>query len=78
MQLEVTKHLEDVRCAAALVQEFVHGCDFEAYAADCMRRSAVERQFEITGEAPNRLAAMAPHVAQGISNYRRIISFRNT
>ena len=78
MRLEVTKHLEDARRAAALVQEFVHGCDFEPYAADGMRRSAVEPQFEIIGEALNRLAAMAPHVAQGISNYQRIISFRNT
>jgi len=42
-----------------------------------MLRSAVERQFEIIGEAFNQLAKTAPTLAERIPDLRRIIDFRN-
>ncbi len=42
-----------------------------------MLRAAVERQFEIIGEALNRLSQIAPKVAEQATDRRRIISFRN-
>ena len=42
-----------------------------------MLRAAVERQFEIVGEAMARLARIDETVAARISGYRRIIAFRN-
>ena len=42
-----------------------------------MLRAAVEREFEIVGEALSQLAQLDPAVADRISDYRRIIAFRN-
>ena len=56
---------------------FTSGKTFDAYADDPMLQSAVERQFAIIGEAMTHLARIDLTVAEGISNYRRIIAFRN-
>ena len=42
-----------------------------------MLRAAVERQFEIIGEALRRLLADDPPTAARISEHARIIAFRN-
>lgn len=77
MPLEVKKLLEDMRRAAELINEFVAGKTLADYASDAMLRSAVERQFEIIGEALNRLSKTDPAVADQITGAPRIIAFRN-
>ena len=42
-----------------------------------MLRSAVERQFEIIGEALNQLSKVAPDLAAQIADLSRIVAFRN-
>lgn len=69
--------LWDARQAAGLLQQFLQGRTLEDYLADIMLRSAVERQFEILGEALNRLSRNDPSVAGRIPDLPRLVSFRN-
>ena len=67
----------DVQQACARIIRFVHGKDLAAYLADELTRSAVERQFEVAGEALARLAKESPALAERIPDYRQVIAFRN-
>jgi len=77
MQPEAQALLFDIRKAGRLIQSFAEGRTFEDYTTDPLLRSAVERQFEIIGEALRKLSAVdAPTVSQ-IDEYRKIVAFRN-
>lgn len=69
--------LYDTSVACARIGEFTSGIDFEEYSGSVMIRSAVERQFEIIGEALNRLRQFNPELAGRITDVPRIIAFRN-
>jgi len=69
--------LFDIAQAALGITEFVDGKTLQDYQRDLMLRSAVERQFMIIGEAMTRLRNDDPAMASQISEYDRIISFRN-
>ena len=77
MQLEARKYLYDIQKAASLLDEFVTGKTFADYQRDAMLRAAVERKFEIIGEAMTQLAKLDKAVTAQITEYQRIISFRN-
>jgi uncharacterized protein with HEPN domain len=77
MPRDPRKYLYDIDCAAALIAEFTAGKSFMHYRKEPMLRAAVERQFEIIGEALSQLARHNPAVAARISGHRRIIAFRN-
>ena len=77
MLLESKKYLFDIKQAADLLADFTRSKSFENYQADPMLRSAVERQFEVIGEALSQLAKVDHETAERISEYRRIIAFRN-
>jgi uncharacterized protein with HEPN domain len=69
--------LWDVRQAADDIAAFVSGRTLEDYLADKMLRRAVERQFEIVGEALNRLSRDSPALAARIADLRRAVAMRN-
>jgi uncharacterized protein with HEPN domain len=77
MRLESEKLLDDIRRAADLILSFVRGKDLADYSADSLLRSAVERQFEVIGEALNRLRKTDSAVADQITYISRVIAFRN-
>lgn len=77
MRLESRKYVYDIHRAVELLSEFTVGKVFADYAREAMLRAAVEREFEIIGEALAQLAKSDAEVAAGISDFRRIIAFRN-
>ena len=77
MELETKKLLHDVVAAREAILEFTAGKDIPAYEKDHLLRSGVERQFEIIGEALNRLSNRDPETDYKISSLNDIIGFRN-
>ena len=57
--------------------EFVGKMDFVDYAKSKVTQRAVERNFEIIGEALNRIRKIDEDVLVLITEYYRIIGFRN-
>jgi len=77
MRPESATLLWDAREAADRIVRFVGARSLEDYLADDLVRAAVERQFEIVGEALGRLRAMDPDTAGRIPELPRIVAFRN-
>ena len=69
--------LADIDRAGADIGRFTEGMDSGAYAGDALTQAAVERKFEIIGEALNRLQQAHPELAERIPRLRRIVDFRN-
>src|SRR5687767_14546742 len=77
MQREAQTYLWDALQAAQRVARFTAGRTFAEYEIDDLLRSAVERQFEIIGEALSRLRATDPELAAQLPDLARIVAFRN-
>jgi len=60
-----------------LIKTFTAGKTFDDYRRDALLRSAVERQFEIVGEALGKLRKVDAQTAGRIRHVERIIAFRN-
>lgn len=71
------KLLEDIRDAASFVKSVTEGVDPNRFREDRLLRQAVERNFEIIGEAVRRLDKEDPATAARIADHHRIIAFRN-
>jgi uncharacterized protein with HEPN domain len=77
MECDPRTFLWDVCDSADMILGFIHGSTIEHYIGDAMMRAAVERHFEIIGEALNRLAKDSPEIAAKIPNLPSAIAFRN-
>ena len=74
---DAAKYLWDARRATERIARFTQGRSFDDYLADEMLRAAVERQFEIVGEAFAGLRRADPNCAAAIPDLPRIVAFRN-
>ena len=73
---EIRKYLLDIEESIDSIEKYLGDKrDFNVYMADKMLRRAVEREFEIIGEAMNRIHKLDPDIQ--ISSKRQIISMRN-
>ena len=77
MKPELQENLQTVIEQGRLIQSFVNGISFVVYQSDEKTRLAVKRCFEIIGEALNRAYKLDPETVDSITDYRKIISFRN-
>ncbi|MDE1890782.1 MAG: DUF86 domain-containing protein [Planctomycetota bacterium] len=77
MNDEILKNLIDILHAAEEIQRFTHEMDFKAYQNSPVTQRAAERDFEIIGEALNRIKKIDEEFIERISEHYRIIGFRN-
>ena len=77
MQPEALKLLVDIRQALANISDFTSGMDFADYRVDAKCRAAVERKFEVIGEACTRVRDRFPGIFEKIETGPQIIGFRN-
>jgi uncharacterized protein with HEPN domain len=77
MQRDPRAFLWDVRESATAIQSFTAGMDAAIYAINPMAQAAVERKFEVIGEALNQLAKLDPTLAARIPDLPQIVAFRN-
>jgi uncharacterized protein with HEPN domain len=77
MHVDARKLLWDAQRAAERIDRFTSGKTFIDYEQDEYLRSAVERQFEIIGEALNQLNKIDAPTARMIPELSRIVAFRN-
>lgn len=76
MKLEVKKSLFDIKESIDSIENYLgKERDFNVYSSKKMLRRAIEREFEIIGEAMNRIEKIDSAI--NISGKKRIISMRN-
>ena len=77
MQHDVRKLCFDILQAIADIKTFTAGLDLARYRKDRLIRLAVERDYEIIGEALKRMQARFESDFLTITDGRKIIDFRN-
>ncbi|MBC8147191.1 MAG: DUF86 domain-containing protein [Bacteroidetes bacterium] len=76
MEIEIKKYLFDIQEAIESIENYLSDKrDFNVYRSNKMLRRAVEREFEIIGEAMTRIEKIDSTIE--ISSKRQIISMRN-
>lgn len=77
MRRDPKAYLWDAREAIDAIGAFTRGKTEEDFRQDLMLRSAVERQFEIVGEALSQLARRDQSLANQIPDLSDFVGFRN-
>jgi len=77
MNPRANKHLHDIAVACRKILDFTEGLGWQEFHASDLLRSAVERQFEILGEASVRLRNEDRKTFDGIGEAASIVGLRN-
>ena len=71
------KLLYDIQLACDDIEAFIAGMDLDGFRSDLKSQRAVGREFEIIGEALNRVRRDIPDLIMKISSHHEINGFRN-
>ncbi len=71
------KYLQDILDASSDIATFVRELSFEQFDSSLLVQRAVEREFEIVGEALNRISRIDEDLFDSITDARNIVGFRN-
>ena len=77
MPPDIIGTLEHIFEAASNIEDDTAGLTFEEFESDRRTRQLVAHNFQIIGEAVNRLRRHAPEVAEQISASNKIVGLRN-
>jgi len=77
MRPESAALIWDALDAARSIVGFLDGVSRDGYTGDVLRRRAVEREFEIIGEALGKLRRIDPTTAKRIPGLQHAVSLRN-
>ena len=77
MKEKIEKLLLDISNSIENIESFTKGKTYKDYQHDTLLQSAVERQFEIIGEALNRMERVDEEITEKIGEHRKIVGFRN-
>ena len=77
MPRDIAAYLYDIIDACDSIASILNGISLEAYVELREKRSAVEREFIIVGEASSTLAKFSPEKFNRLSDGRKAIGFRN-
>jgi uncharacterized protein with HEPN domain len=76
MKIEIKKILYDINESIGSIESYLgEKKEFSIFVSDKMLRRAIEREFEIIGEAMNRMDKIDPSI--NISSKKKIINLRN-
>jgi uncharacterized protein with HEPN domain len=77
MARDISAYLCDIIDACNSISSILVGISMETYVATREKRSAVEREFIIIGQAASMLAKFWPDLFKRLSDGRKAIGFRN-
>src|SRR2546423_14798949 len=77
MQAKTAKWLNDIAAACDFIVATTQPRTLKDYESNRLLRAAIERHFEIIGEALNRIRKNDPEIADRVPESSSIIAFRN-
>jgi uncharacterized protein with HEPN domain len=77
MEHDPKAFLFDIIQACDEIEKFTHDMSLNEYSTSSMVKAAVERKFLVIGEAMMRMKREYPEILEHITDYEKIIGFRN-
>jgi uncharacterized protein with HEPN domain len=77
MPRKLEAYVEEILKSISEIQSFIVGMDLASYTQDAKTKAAVERKLLNIGEALNQAGQINPQIEKTVTDFRKIIGFRN-